>query len=112
MESGDILGHENMGEVIELGSEVTNLKIGDRSSYPSPLAAGSAGSKLLFQFLDQPLESLLGNRVGGFRGHALGLLKPPFKFFSIALFSHGDTLLHHIRRSGGPMVHFTASVSA
>ena len=26
MESGDILGHENMGEVIELGSEVTNLK--------------------------------------------------------------------------------------
>ena len=23
MESGDILGHENMGEVIELGSEVT-----------------------------------------------------------------------------------------
>jgi NADPH:quinone reductase-like Zn-dependent oxidoreductase len=27
MESGDILGHENMGEVIELGSEVTNLKI-------------------------------------------------------------------------------------
>ena len=25
MESGDILGHENMGEVIELGSEVTNL---------------------------------------------------------------------------------------
>ena len=26
MESGDILGHENMGEVIELGSEVTNLE--------------------------------------------------------------------------------------
>ena len=26
MESGDILGHENMGEVVELGSEVTNLK--------------------------------------------------------------------------------------
>jgi len=30
MESGDILGHENMGEVIELGSEVTNLKIDNR----------------------------------------------------------------------------------
>jgi threonine dehydrogenase-like Zn-dependent dehydrogenase len=28
MESGDILGHENMGEVMELGSEVTNLKKG------------------------------------------------------------------------------------
>jgi D-arabinose 1-dehydrogenase-like Zn-dependent alcohol dehydrogenase len=30
MEDGDILGHENMDEVIELGSEVTNLKVGDR----------------------------------------------------------------------------------
>src|SRR5688572_26844425 len=30
MESGDILGHENMGEVIELGSEVRNLRVGDR----------------------------------------------------------------------------------
>jgi threonine dehydrogenase-like Zn-dependent dehydrogenase len=30
MESGDILGHENMGEVLELGSDVKNLKIGDR----------------------------------------------------------------------------------
>jgi len=34
MKSGDILGHENMGEVIELGSEVTNLKIGDRVVVP------------------------------------------------------------------------------
>jgi hypothetical protein len=68
--------------------------------------------KLLFQFLDQLLESLFGNCVGGLRGHAFGLLKPPFKFFSVALFSHGDTLLHHIRRSGGLMVHFMASVSA
>jgi hypothetical protein len=52
--------------------------------------------KLLFQFLDQPLESLLGNRVGGLRSNALGLLEPPLKLFSVALFSHGDTLLHHI----------------
>ena len=29
MESGDILGHENMGEVIELGSEVTDLAVRD-----------------------------------------------------------------------------------
>ena len=28
MESGDILGHENMGEVVEVGSEVTNLQNG------------------------------------------------------------------------------------
>jgi threonine dehydrogenase-like Zn-dependent dehydrogenase len=40
MESGDILGHENMGEVIELGSEVTNLKIGDRVIVPFTISCG------------------------------------------------------------------------
>jgi threonine dehydrogenase-like Zn-dependent dehydrogenase len=30
MKSGDILGHENMGAVVEVGSEVKNLKVGDR----------------------------------------------------------------------------------
>ena len=30
MESGDILGHEFMGEVVETGREVKNLKKGDR----------------------------------------------------------------------------------
>uniref|UniRef100_A0A0C1QYE0 Alcohol dehydrogenase-like N-terminal domain-containing protein n=1 Tax=Tolypothrix bouteillei VB521301 TaxID=1479485 RepID=A0A0C1QYE0_9CYAN len=30
MEKGDILGHEFMGEVVELGSAVKNIKIGDR----------------------------------------------------------------------------------
>ena len=34
MNSGDILGHENMGEIIELGSEVTNLSVGDRVVVP------------------------------------------------------------------------------
>ena len=30
MEKGDILGHEFMGEVVEVGTEVRNLKKGDR----------------------------------------------------------------------------------
>ncbi len=30
MEPGDILGHEFMGEVVEVGNQVKNLKIGDR----------------------------------------------------------------------------------
>ncbi|HKD91636.1 MAG TPA: alcohol dehydrogenase catalytic domain-containing protein, partial [Terriglobales bacterium] len=34
MEQGDILGHEFMGEVVELGPEVKNLKIGDRVVVP------------------------------------------------------------------------------
>ena len=40
MESGDILGHENMGDVIELGSEVTNLKVGDRVVVPFTISCG------------------------------------------------------------------------
>ena len=40
MESGDILGHENMGEVVELGSEVTNLQIGDRVVVPFTISCG------------------------------------------------------------------------
>jgi len=40
MEAGDILGHENMGEVVALGSEVTNLKIGDRVVVPFTISCG------------------------------------------------------------------------
>jgi threonine dehydrogenase-like Zn-dependent dehydrogenase len=41
MEKGDILGHEFMGEVVELGSAVSNLKIGDRVVVPFPIACGN-----------------------------------------------------------------------
>ena len=41
MEKGDILGHEFMGEVVELGSKVTNLKIGDRVVVPFTIACGN-----------------------------------------------------------------------
>ena len=41
MEKGDILGHEFMGEVVELGSGVTNLKVGDRVVVPFPIACGN-----------------------------------------------------------------------
>lgn len=40
MERGDILGHENMGEVVEIGKEVKNLKIGDRVVVPFVIACG------------------------------------------------------------------------
>jgi threonine dehydrogenase-like Zn-dependent dehydrogenase len=40
MESGDILGHEPMGEVVEVGSEVTSLKTGDRVVVPFTIACG------------------------------------------------------------------------
>jgi threonine dehydrogenase-like Zn-dependent dehydrogenase len=40
MEEGDILGHEFMGEVVDVGSGVSNLKVGDRVVVPFPIACG------------------------------------------------------------------------
>lgn len=40
MEKGDVLGHENMGEVVEVGPEVTNLKVGDKVVVPFALSCG------------------------------------------------------------------------
>jgi threonine dehydrogenase-like Zn-dependent dehydrogenase len=41
MMRGDILGHEFMGEVVELGSGVTNLSTGDRVVVPFPISCGN-----------------------------------------------------------------------
>src|SRR5215204_6376584 len=40
MKRGDILGHEFMGEVVEVGSAVRNLQVGDRVVVPFPIACG------------------------------------------------------------------------
>jgi threonine dehydrogenase-like Zn-dependent dehydrogenase len=40
MEPGDILGHEFMGEVVDIGSEVKKLKKGDRVIVPFTIACG------------------------------------------------------------------------
>ena len=40
METGDILGHEFMGEVVEVGPEVKNLKVGDRVVVPFTISCG------------------------------------------------------------------------
>lgn len=41
MESGDILGHEFMGEVVELGPAVKNLRMGDRVVVPFAISCGN-----------------------------------------------------------------------
>jgi threonine dehydrogenase-like Zn-dependent dehydrogenase len=40
MKKGDVVGHEFMGEVVELGRDVCNLEVGDRVVVPFPLACG------------------------------------------------------------------------
>jgi threonine dehydrogenase-like Zn-dependent dehydrogenase len=39
-EKGDIFGHEFMGEVVEKGLQVTNLKVGDKVVVPFPISCG------------------------------------------------------------------------
>jgi threonine dehydrogenase-like Zn-dependent dehydrogenase len=40
VEVGKVLGHENLGEVIEVGSAVDRVKVGDRVSLPFNIACG------------------------------------------------------------------------
>jgi threonine dehydrogenase-like Zn-dependent dehydrogenase len=44
MEKGDILGHEFMGEVVEVGADVGNLRAGDRVVVPFPIACGACSA--------------------------------------------------------------------
>jgi len=44
MEPGDIMGHEFMGEVVEVGRNVKKLRVGDRVVVPFPIACGNCGA--------------------------------------------------------------------
>ncbi len=44
MEKGDVLGHEFMGEVVEVGPGVKNLRTGDRVVVPFPIACGQCNA--------------------------------------------------------------------
>jgi len=82
MESGDILGHEFMGEVVEVGNGVKNLKVGDRVVVPFPISCGScfACQKGLFSVCENSnpnawmAEKLWGYSPAGIFGysHMLG----------------------------------------
>src|SRR5918911_1641912 len=41
MEKGDILGHEFMGEIVEVGPDVETLYVGDRVVVPFPISCGT-----------------------------------------------------------------------
>ena len=82
MEKGDILGHEFMGEVVEVGSAVKNLKPGDRVVVPFPIACGNCSmcKQELFSVCENSnpnawmAEKLWGHSPSGIFGysHLLG----------------------------------------
>ncbi|PYE53547.1 zinc-dependent alcohol dehydrogenase [Deinococcus yavapaiensis] len=41
MMHGDILGHEFMGEIVDVGKDVRNVRVGDRVIVPFPISCGS-----------------------------------------------------------------------
>jgi threonine dehydrogenase-like Zn-dependent dehydrogenase len=78
MERGDVLGHEFMGEVVELGSGVKNLKVGERVVVPFPIACGacSACAAQLFSLCENSnpngwmAEKLWGHSPAGIFGYS------------------------------------------
>lgn len=96
MEKGDILGHENMGEVVDVGKGITNLKIGDRVVVPFVIACGECefcaremfslcdnsnpNAKIARKAMGQSPAGLFGfsHMLGGFAGGQAEYLRVPF----------------------------------
>src|ERR1044072_1777092 len=96
MEKGDILGHEPMGEVVDVGSSVRNLQRGDRVVVPFTIACGSCFfcKKSLFSCCDtsnpnaEIARKAMGHSpaglfgfshmLGGFPGGQAQYLRVPF----------------------------------
>jgi threonine dehydrogenase-like Zn-dependent dehydrogenase len=78
MEKGDILGHEFMGEVMEVGRSVKNLRAGDRVVVPFPIACGecNACQRDLFSLCENSnpnawmAEKLWGHSPSGIFGYS------------------------------------------
>lgn len=82
MEKGDVLGHEPMGEVVEVGSAVSHLRKGDRVVVPFTISCGSCFfcKKTLFSCCDnsnpnaEMARKAMGHSPAGLFGysHMLG----------------------------------------
>jgi threonine dehydrogenase-like Zn-dependent dehydrogenase len=78
MMRGDILGHEFMGEVVEVGSEVKKLKIADRVIVPFPISCGKCWfcQNKLWSLCDNTnpnawmVEALMGFAGAGIYGYS------------------------------------------
>lgn len=75
---GDVLGHEFMGEVVEVGRAVSNLAAGDRVVVPFPIACGacSACERELYSLCENSnpnagmAEKLMGHSPAGLFGYS------------------------------------------
>ena len=82
MKAGDILGHEFLGEVVDVGPGIANLRTGDRVIVPFPIACGGCFycREELYAFCDNSnpngwmTDNLYGQPAGGLFGysHMLG----------------------------------------
>jgi threonine dehydrogenase-like Zn-dependent dehydrogenase len=78
MEKGDILGHEPMGEVVEVGPAVNNLRVGDRVVVPFTISCGQCFfcKKGLFSCCDNSnpnarvAEKVMGHSTAGLFGYS------------------------------------------
>jgi threonine dehydrogenase-like Zn-dependent dehydrogenase len=78
LEKGDILGHEFMGEVVEIGPEVRKLQVGDRVVVPFTISCGQCGHcrRLEFSCCDntnpnaEVAEALMGYSPAGIFGYS------------------------------------------
>jgi threonine dehydrogenase-like Zn-dependent dehydrogenase len=96
MKKGDVLGHEFMGEVMEVGRGVKNLEVGDRVVVPFPIACGSCwhcehelfslcensnpNASLAEKMFGHPLSGIFGysHLTGGFAGGQAEFVRVPF----------------------------------
>jgi threonine dehydrogenase-like Zn-dependent dehydrogenase len=74
MAAGDILGHEFMGEVVEVGLDVHTLRVGDRVVVPFTIACGACDpcSRQLWSLCDNSNPNAwLAEKLYGYSGSAL-----------------------------------------
>jgi threonine dehydrogenase-like Zn-dependent dehydrogenase len=82
MESGDIMGHEFMGEVVEVGKENSALKVGDRVVVPFTIICGECDQckRGNFSVFGHTTAGLFGytHLTGGYPGGQAEFVRVPF----------------------------------